>query len=245
MLLEMIFLFGPFLIGVIQTFAKFDAIDNACENFHDWLLRRNRIHLQGKGTFDKIARQTLVPWNSLFITVHDLTDSIGNWGLQSGIRFASYIYLYAFLLLILVTIGKGLFIIALIGNAVFALLFLLRRVSGESSSQQKGSTKVNIRLNKDEKSSSFVTKYYPFFVSENNKSRVSQLLDVENVEVDYQGKIFTTDSRYFGRTKIGYVDNAGTIYDMRERKPLKIGYIDERGTITGSVQGDRLLESRY
>ena len=74
---------------------------------------------------------------------------------------------------------------------------------------------------------------------------MSQLLDVENVEVDYQGKIFTTDSRYFGRTKIGYVDSAGNIYDMRERKPLKIGYIDSRGTIAGSEMRDRLLESRY
>jgi len=245
MLLEMIFLFGPLIIGLIQTFAKFDAIDELTDNYHGWLVRRNRIYSNGKGKFDKIARQTLVPWNSLFITVHDLTDSIGNWGLQSGIRFASYIYLYAFLLLILVTIGKGLFIIALIGNLVFALLFLLRKASGENSSQQKGDAKVKIRLNNDEKSSNFVTKYYPFFVSENNKTRICRLLDIERVEVDYKGKIYTDGSQYLGKTMVGYVDNAGNIYDMRERKPLKVGMIDTSGHITGAEGRHQLLENRY
>lgn len=245
MLLEMIFLIGPLALGLLQTLAKFDAIDELTENYHDWLVRRNRAHSNGKGTFDKIARQTLVPWNSLFLTVHDLTDNIRNWGLQSGIRLASYIYLYAFLLLILVTIGKGLFILALIGNAVFALLFLLRKASGKSSLQHKGDAKVKIRVDNDEKSSNFVTKYYPFFVSENNKTRVCHLLDVERVEVDYQGKIYTDGSQYLGKTKIGYVDNAGNIYDMRERKPLKVGTIDTSGLIMGAERGHQLLERRF
>jgi hypothetical protein len=245
MLLEMIFLFGPLLIGLVQTFAKFDAIDELTDNYHAWLVRSNRAHSNGKGTFDKIARQTLVPWNSLFLTIHDLTDSIRNWGLQSGIRLASYIYLYAFLLLILVTIGKGLFILALIGNAVFALLFLLRKASGKSSLQHKGDTKVKIRLDNDEKSSNFITKYYPFFVSENNKTKVRQLLDVERVEVDYKGKIYTDGSQYLGKTMVGYVDNAGNIYDMRERKPLKVGMIDTSGCITSAGEKHRLLEGRF
>ena len=245
MLLEMIFLFGPLVIGLLQAFVKFEAVEELTDNYHDWMVRRNRVHSTGKGKFDKIARQTLVPWNSLFISVHDITDNIRDWGLQSGIRLASYIYLYAFLLLILVTIGKGLFIIALIGNVVFALLFLLRRVSGESSSQQKGSAKVNIRHNDDEKSSNFVTKFYPFFVSENNKTRVSQLLDVERVEVDYKGKIYTDGSQYLGKTMVGYVDNAGNIYDMRERKPLKVGMIDTNGHITGAAGRHQLLENPY
>ena len=243
MLLEMIFLIGPLTIGLLQAFAKFEAIDELTENYHDWLVRSNRVHLTGKAKFDKIARQTLVPWNSLFIAVHDLTNNIRNWSLQSGIRLASYIYLYSFLLLILVTIGKGLFLIALIGNAVFGLLFVLRKISKEST--PKKTSGVNIRLDGNQSSSVFVTKYYPFFVSENNKTKVSQLMDVERIEVDYQGKIFTNGSQYLGKTKIGYVDNAGNIYDMRERKPLKIGRIDTNGQITVLEGNHRMLESRY
>lgn len=243
MLLEMIFLIGPLAMGLLQAIAKFEAIDELTENYHDWLVRRNRLHSTGKGKFDKIARQTLVPWNSLFISVHDLTTNIKNWGLQSGIRLASYIYLYAFLLLILVTIGKGLFLIALIGNAAFALLFLLRKISKENAPNK--TRRANIGLDGKQSSSVFVTKYYPFFVSENNKIKVCQLMDVERIEVDYQGKIFTNGSQYLGKTKIGYVDNAGNIYDMRERKPLKIGRIDTNGQITVLEGTHHLLESRY
>ena len=243
MLLEMIFLVGPLAIGLVQVFAKFDAIDQGTQNFHDWLVRRNRDFLTGNGKFDKIARQTLVPWNTLFITVHDLTDDIRNWGLQSGIRLTSYIYIYTFLLLILVTIGKGLFIIALIGNVLFAILLLLRKTSDDSLRQQIG-PKVNIGLD-DEKSSGFVTKYYPFFVAENNRNKVGQLLNVDKIEVDYQGKIFTTDNQYFGRTKIGYVDGTGNIYDMREKKPLRIGWVDTRGNIEGLEASQYLLEKHF
>ena len=108
-------------------------------------------------------------------------------------------------------------------------MLLLRKTSDDSLHSQTG-PKVNIKLD-DEKSTSFVTKYYPFFVAENNKNKVGRLLKVDKIEVDYQGKIFTTDNQYFGRTKIGYVDGTGNIYDMREKKPLRIGWVDTRGNI--------------
>jgi len=226
MLIEIIFVLMPFLIGLAQVFLKLEAVYKFTEDCEEWIDKKYKNVLEGG---NKIARYTLVPLYSLFITINDLTGNIGNIWLQSGIRLASYLYLLGILFLLFITFGYVLLIIAL--AVVCALIAVLALRSALKNRKEAKALEV-LSKHSDEVSQTFVENIWPFNKSEDAKEEVAYLFDVKNIEVDYKGRIFEDEfSPLPDEMKIGCFDKKGDIFDTRKGSFEKIGTIDAQGTI--------------
>ncbi|MGD9346402.1 MAG: hypothetical protein PVH84_11095 [Candidatus Aminicenantes bacterium] len=234
MLIEIILIMTPFLIGLAQVFFKLDAVYKFTEDFDEWIDNKYKNVLEGG---NKIARYTLMPLYSLFITINDLTGNISDIWLQSGIRIASYIYLLGILLLLFLTFGYVLLIIALL--VVCALIAVLGLRSVLQNRKEAKSLEVLSR-HSDEVSQTFVENIWPFIKSETAKDEVAHLFDVQKIEVDYKGRIFENEfSPLPDEMKIGCFDKKGDIYDTRMGCFEKIGTIDTHGTIIDARENEK------
>jgi hypothetical protein len=231
MLLDIILITAPLIIGIALYFLKIESVYDFTENLYVWLATKNRHILSGDSLGSKIARYTLVPLYTLFITLNEMTANISDVWLRSATRIAAYLYLIGSLFIIVVSLAFGLMVIAIfvILSVVVVLLRKEYRKYQKESAQKKGSARLT-----DEKSSAFVTKFWPFFISGNTKEKVGELFYSEEIKVDYMGRIFFADqTKLTPENIIGYIDSSGNIFDARKRIPKKIGKIDERGNVSG------------
>ena len=184
MLIEIILIVMPCLIGLVQVIFKLDAVHEFSEDCYDWINKKYRNILQGD---NKIARYTLVPVYSLFITINDLTGHISNIWLQSGIRIAAYLYLIGIFFLIFITFGYILLIIVFLILVALIALLALRSVN-ESRKEQKSLK--DLSKHSDGVSQTFVENFWPLLKSDSTKEEVAYLFDVQKIEVDFKGRIF-------------------------------------------------------
>ncbi len=227
MWIEIIILLVPLIVGGIQAYKKYDAVDDFTENYNDWITEKSRNTGRGNTLPAKIARFTLVPFYSLFTTIHDLTENIRDFGLRSGIRIAAYLYLVAFLFVIFITIGYKVLILAVLAFVLLIAFVLIRNSLPGRRSTAFGDS-----------SEGFVEKIWPFFRSDSTRERVAGLFDVAQIDVDYTGNILTYEKGAApGKKKIGRVDKHGHIYDTRRAAAVKIGWIDDQGRVIG----DRII----
>jgi hypothetical protein len=225
--MEFLILILPLAAGAVQAFTKTEAVFAFTEDFHGWLGRRCRAIQAGESLLHKIARFTLVPTYSLFMTINDLTANIADFGLRSGVRIASYLYLVTFLVIIVLTFGYKVFILAIFGLGLFLALVMLRRTLGGRRPAGRGVKRL-----------SFVEGIWPSFRSDSARRRVARLLDVPSVEVEYTGDIFAcADGAATGKTKVGTVDDTGKIYDTRRGSAELVGWVDDQGRVIG----DRII----
>lgn len=226
MLLEIILIVMPFLIGLAQVFLKLETVYKFTEDCEEWTNKKYRNVHQGD---NKIARYTLMPLYSLFVTINDLTGNISNIWLQSGIRIASYLYLLGILFLLFITFGYVLLIIVLLAICALIAILALRGVL-EKRKEEKSLERLSKQS--DEVSQRFVDNIWPFVKSETAKAEVANLFNVQKIEVDYKGRIFENEfSPLPDETKIGCFDKKGEIFDTRRGSFEKIGKIDAKGTI--------------
>ena len=222
MLIETIILLIPMIAGILQAVKKFDVIDDLTERFIDWITTKSSQTGQSDALASKVTRCTLVPVFSLFTTIHDLTRSIRDFGLRSGVRIASYLYLVAFLFVIFITVGYKVLLLAL---GVFALLIACVLLSKILPGHRTGVS--------GDSSQGFVEKIWPYFRSDSARAHVAGLFDVPQIDVDYTGTITTYhEGASQGKKVIGRVDQHGQIYDTRREAAVKLGSIDDlsRGT---------------
>jgi len=227
---EIIIFVVPFLVGSVLAFLNIDALHELTGNIHEWLNRRYRNIQSGKSKISKVARFTIGPLYSLFITINDLTSNIGNIGVKSGIRIGAYLYLIGFLIFIFMTLGHFLFLLALITIGILSALLVVRHISrGRKEVSSKGISGKHF----EGQSITFVESIWPLFRTRVTKEKVEDLFEVEKIEVDYEGDIFAFDlsSPFAVRIKIGCVDKNGGIYDTRKETPEKIGTIDTLGRV--------------
>ena len=223
MWIEIIILLIPLIAGVIQALKKYDAVDDFTENLNDRITEKIRNTGRGNTLGAKTARYTLIPLFSLFTTIHDLTEKIPDFGLRSGIRIASYLYLVVFLFVIFITFGYKVLILALV---LFALLIVFVLVSNFLPGRK--STELG------DSSQGFVEKIWPYFRADSTRERVAGLFDVQQIDVDYNGNVLTYDNGDSpGKKIIGHVDQHGSIYDTRSAASKKIGWIDNQGCVIG------------
>jgi hypothetical protein len=233
MLIESILIVMPLLIGLAQVYLKLEAVYKFTEDCDEWINRKYSNVLHGD---NKIARYTLMPLYSLFITINDLTGNISNVWLQSGIRIASYLYLLGILFLLFITFGYVLLIIAVL---VICALIALLALRGVMEKRKEAKSLEVLSKHSDEVSQTFVEKIWPFIKSETAKEEVAHLFNVQKIEVDYKGRIFENEfSPLPDEMKIGCFDKKGDIYDTRKGSFEKIGKIDSRGTII-DTRGDK------
>lgn len=227
---EIIIFVVPLIVGYVLTFLKIEALHEFTENIHIWLNRRYRNIQSGKNHTSKVARFTIGPLYSLFITINDLTSNIGNIGIKSGLRIGAYLYLIGFLIFILMTLGHFLLLLAFIAIGILSALLVVKHVSkGRKEVTSKGISSKHF----EGQSLTFVESIWPLFRTRMTKEKVEELFDVEKIEVDYEGDIFAFDlsSPSTVRIKIGCVDKNGGIYDTRKETPEKIGRIDTLGRV--------------
>ncbi len=227
---EIVIFVVPFLVGFILTFLKIEALDEFTENIHVWLSRRYRNIQYEKSKTSKVARFTIGPLYSLFITINDLTSNIDNTGVKSGIRIGAYLYLIGFLIFIFMTLGHFLLLLALIAIGISSALFVVKHVSRK---REEVTSKGISTKQFEGQSITFVESIWPLFRIRVTKEKVEELFNVEKIEVDYEGDIFAFDlnSQSAVKVKIGCVDKNGGIYDTRKETPEKIGTIDTRGRV--------------
>lgn len=224
MWVEIIILLIPLIAGVTQVLKKFDAVDDFTENVNDWIIEKIRSTGRGNTLGAKTARYTLIPLFSLFTTIHNLTENIPDYGLRSGIRIASYLYLAVSLYVIFITFGYKVLILTLV---VFALLIVFVLVSNLLPGRK--STELG------DSHQGFVEKIWPYFRADSTRERVAGLFDVQQIDVDYTGIVMTYDNEGSpGKKKIGHVDQHGSIYDTRNAASIKIGWIDDHGCVIGN-----------
>jgi hypothetical protein len=224
--MEIIFIVMPFLIGLAQVFLKLEAVYKFVEDCDDWINKKYTNVLQGG---NKIARFTLMPFYSLLVTMNDLTGNISNMWLQSGIRIASYLYLFGILFLIFITFGYILLLLALLVIGVLIAMLALSRIL-ESRKEAK-SLRI-LSQHSDNVSQAFVENIWPFLKSDTTREAVENLFDVQKIEVDYKGRIFENEfSPLPDDTKIGCFDTKGNIYDTRKGNLEKLGDIDAQGKV--------------
>jgi hypothetical protein len=239
MLFIAILLLAPLLIGYFLVFLKIEAIYDFTEDFYDWLVRKSRNIRAGRGRLASISRFTLEPVYSLLIYINDLTHNMDNIGAISGIRIGAYLYLFGALIFIFSTLGQFFLILALFGSGVFCASMILRYASIKHRDVKTKSTKSD---HFEARTQTFVETIWPHFRSRVTKEKVEELFHLKEIEVDYEGDIFTNDLTVFPvRTRIGRVDKNGGIYDTRSGIPEKIGRIDSRGDIVSErfrVRGD-------
>jgi len=120
-----------------------------------------------------------------------------------------------------------------VGVGVLLGTAVLKYISGRQEKAKPKQTQSKIQTKQVEvQSQTFVESLWPLFRSKMTKERVEDLFDLKQIEVDYQGDIFSNDITTFPvRTKIGCVDKNGGIYDTRKEMPAKIGSIDTQGNI--------------
>lgn len=233
MIFLILLLVVPFFIGYILIFLKIHAIHEFTVDFYYWLKEKRRNILSGRSRLANIAKFTLEPLYSLLIAINDWTENIENTGTKSGMRIAAYLYLIGILLFIFFTLGQFLFLLALVGVGVLLGTAVLKYISGRQEKAKPKQTQSKIQTKQVEvQSQTFVESLWPLFRSKMTKERVEDLFDLKQIEVDYQGDIFSNDITTFPvRTKIGCVDKNGGIYDTRKEMPAKIGSIDTQGNI--------------
>jgi hypothetical protein len=229
MLFIAVLLVTPFLIGYCLVFLKIEAVYDFTEDFYNWLIRKSRNIRSGRSIIPIISKFTLEPIYSLLIAINDLTRNMDNIGAISGIRIGAYLYLLGALIFILSTIGHFLLVLALLAGGVLLASVILRYVSKKRREVKTKKTTVD---KFEGRTRTFVESLWPLFRSKMAKEKVEELFDIKEIEVDYEGDVFTNDLTVFPvRTKIGCVDKNGGIYDTRKDIPVKIGSIDSRGKI--------------
>jgi hypothetical protein len=226
MLIEIILIVMPFLIGLSQVFLKLDSIYKFTEDCNDWINKKYRNIIHGD---NKIARYTLMPLYSLFITINDLTGNISNIWLQSGIRITAYLYLIGILFLIFITFGYILLIIVFLSLAALITVLALRNIL---ESRKETQSLKDLSKRSDGVSETFLENIWPFIKSDTAKEEVANLFNVQKIEVDYKGRIFENEySPLPDDTKIGCFDKKGDIYDTRKGDPKKLGSLNTQGKI--------------
>jgi hypothetical protein len=229
MLFIAILLLAPLLIGYFLVFLKIEAIYDFTEDFYNWLIRKSRNIRSEKSRFSNISRFTLEPIYSLLISINDLTRNMDNIGAISGIRIGAYLYLFGALVFIFSTLGQFFLVLALLATGALCVSVILRYVSIKHKAIKTEKTFVD---HFEVRSQTFVETIWPHFRSRVTKEKVEELFHLKEIEVDYEGDIFTNDLTVFPvRTRIGRVDKNGGIYDTRSGIPEKIGRIDSRGDI--------------
>jgi len=229
MLFIAILLLAPLLIGYFLVFLKIEAIYDFTEDFYDWLIRKSRNIRSGKSRFSNISRFTLEPIYSLLISINDLTRNMDNIGAISGIRIGAYLYLFGALIFIFSTLEQFFLVLALLATGAVCVSVILRYVSIKHKEIKTTKTSVD---HFEARTQTFVETIWPHFRSRVTKEKVEELFHLREIEVDYEGDIFTNDLTVFPvRTRIGRVDKNGGIYDTRSGIPEKIGRIDSRGDI--------------
>jgi hypothetical protein len=229
MLFIAILLLAPLLIGYFLVFLKIEAIYDFTEDFYDWIIIKSRNIRSGRSKFSNISRFTLEPIYSLLISINDMTRNMDNIGAISGIRIGAYLYLFGALIFIFSTLGQFFLVLALLTTGVLCASVVLRYVSIKQKEVKKKKTTAD---NVEARTRTFVETIWPHFRSRVTKEKVEDLFHLKEIEVDYEGEIFTNDLTIFPvRTRIGRVDKNGGIYDTRSGIPEKIGRIDSRGDV--------------
>jgi hypothetical protein len=224
----------PFFIGYFCILFKIGAVHDFTIDFYYWLQERRKGILSAKGTLAQISAFTIEPIFSLLIAINDWTENIENKGTKAGVRVAAYLYLIGTLLFIFFTLGQFIFLLALIGIGILIGSVMVKYIQAK----QKIATVKPVQMKTQAKqveppTQTFVESIWPHFRSKMTKYRVERLFELKEIEVDYQGDIFSSDITTFPvKTKIGRVDKSGGIYDTREAIPQKIGSIDPLGNIT-------------
>ncbi len=237
MILLILLLTVPFLFGYFCILFKIGAVHDFTIDFYYWLKERRTGILSGKGKLAQVSSFTIEPIFSLLIAINDWTENIDNKGTKAGVRIAAYLYLIGTLLFIFFTLGQFIFLLALIGTGLLLGSILVKFIQ----SKQKIATVKTVPMAQTEThakqaeafTQTFVETIWPHFRSKMTKYRVERLFELKEIEVDYQGDIFSSDITTFPvRTKVGRVDKSGGIYDTRKDIPEKIGSIDTQGNIT-------------
>jgi hypothetical protein len=229
MLFIAILLLAPLLIGYSLVFLKIEAIYDFTEDFYDWLSQKSRNIRSGKSKFANLSKFTLEPVYSLLISINDLTRNMDNIGAISGIRIGAYLYLFGALIFIFSTLGQFFLLLALLGTGALGVSVVLRYVSIKHKAIKTTKTSAN---HFEAQKQTFVETIWPHFRSRVTKEKVEEMFHLKEIEVDYEGDIFTNDLTIFPvRTRIGRVDKNGGIYDTRSGIPKKIGRVDSRGEI--------------
>jgi len=223
----------PFFIGAVCILLKIGAVYDFTVDFYYWLKEKRGNILSGKGKLAHISRFSLEPLYSLLIAINDWTENIDNKEKKSGIRIAAYLYLIGILLFIFFTLGQFIFLLVLIGGGVLLGSVMLKYISAKQKKVTIKPAQIETPARQvEDQSQTFVESLWPHFRSKMTKYRVEKLFELKQIEVDYQGDIFSNDITTFPvKTKIGCVDKSGGIYDTRKEMPEKIGSIDTQGNI--------------
>lgn len=224
MWIDILVLLIPLVVGVTQAFKRYDVVDDFTENCNAWIAEKINNNSRGDTLAALSVRYTLVPFLFLFIIVYDLTEDIRDFGLKSGIRIASYLYLVMFLVVVSITFGYKVFLLMLVALVLLNLFMLLRKFLAGRRTNVRG-----------ESPRDFVEKIWPYFRVDSTRARVADLFNVSQVDVDYTGNILAYnrgDSP--GKKKIGWVDPLGQIYDTRNAASERIGCIDDHGRVIGA-----------
>jgi hypothetical protein len=229
MLIAIIFIVMPFLVGMAQVLLKQESVYEFTEECEVWINKKYRNVLDGG---NKISRFTLMPLYSLLITINELTGSISNIWLKSGVRIAAYLYLIGTLFLIFITFGYIILIFALL---VIGVLIAVFTISRKLESRKEAKSIRTLSQQSDGVSQSFVQNIWPFLKSEITKEELASLFDVQKIEVDYKGRIFENEiSPLPDDLKIGCFDTKGNIYDTRKGHLEKLGNISAQGEVIDS-----------
>lgn len=234
MILLILLLVVPFFIGYFCIFFKIGAVHDFTIDFYYWLQERRKGILSANGTLAQVSRFTIEPIFSLLIAINDWTENIENKGTKAGVRVAAYLYLIGTLLFIFFTLGQFIFLLALIGTGVLLGSIMVKFIQSKQKivTVKPGQTETNAKQT-EVFTQTFVETIWPHFRSKMTKYRVERLFELKEIEVDYQGDIFSSDITTFPvKTKIGRVDKSGGIYDTRSAIPQKIGSIDTQGNIS-------------
>lgn len=165
----------------------------------------------------------------MLIFINDLTRNMDNIGAISGIRIGAYLYLFGALIFIFSTLGQFFLLLALLATGILSASVILRYVFIKHKEIKTTKTSLD---HFEARNQTFVETIWPHFRSRVTKEKVEELFHLKEIEVDYEGDIFTNDLTVFPvRTRIGRVDKNGGIYDTRSGIPEKIGRVDSRGDI--------------
>ncbi len=234
MIFLILLLVVPFLMGYACILLKIGPAYDFTIDFHYWLKEKRAGILSGRGKLSQISRFTIEPIFSLLIAVNDWTENIENKGTKAGVRIAAYFYLLGALLFIFFTLGQFIFLLALIGTGVLLGSVMIKYLQAKQKKVVVKSVQTEPKARQVEvPTRTFVESIWPHFRSKTTKYRVERLFELKQIEVDYQGDIFSSDITTFPvKTKVGRVDKSGGIYDIREEIPQKIGSIDTQGNVT-------------
>jgi hypothetical protein len=221
MWIDILVLLIPLTVGVFQTLKKYDLIDDFTENLNDWIKEKMRNNSRSNTLAAMTVRYSLIPFLSLFIIIHDLTEDIRDFGLKSGVRIASYLYLMVFLFVVSITFGYKVLFLMLIALLLLNVFMLLHNHFPQRHTNAAGDS-----------SQDFVETIWPFFRADSTRERVAGLFNVPQIDVDYTGNILAYDRGDSpGKKKIGRVDQLGHIYDTRHAASKKVGWINEHGHV--------------